>query len=50
MQVDSVRELHNLGKNLSFVRLFNLEKIQDTLSTPTFSNITDIINYTWQVK
>ena len=62
MWVDSVRELHNLGKNLSFVRLLNLEGIPDTLpetriSTdgryieyPTFANSTDIINYAWQVK
>ena len=31
MEVDSVRELRNLGKNLSFVRLLSLEWKPDTL-------------------
>jgi len=32
MEVDSIRELHNIGKNLSFVRLLSLERIPDTLT------------------
>ena len=49
MEVDSVRELHNLGKNLSFVRLLNLEGIPDKDNRQSIQN-TDTIVGGAQVK